>query len=218
MRTIDIIGVMSDRILAKVKLVNKIPNTQNYWGVFKFKNQCESNFLDELSMGSPELPIIEIIDKTGNLYQVEFTMPFASPFNSSVTRYVLQQQTKYVPDMPNIRKRAIALSLDFAKIVVVGGLENSSYDRKSNVWIMENDVWTGQADMLNVRSFPTLQKLDSDTFLVIGGFSGSMPIERVDISTGNPVSEAMSAEGAFQSRPIYLPNCPALPYEITVLG
>ena len=39
------------------------------------------------------------------------------------------QETDFVPDMPQIRKRAIALSLDFAKIVVVGGLENSSYDR-----------------------------------------------------------------------------------------
>ena len=61
----------------------------------KFKRECESVFLNKL-WSEAEEPLIEIIDKSENLYHVEYALP--SVFNNQ-TKYVLQQFRKTaVPD------------------------------------------------------------------------------------------------------------------------
>jgi hypothetical protein len=82
--------------------------------------------------------------------------------------------------------------------------------------------------MLYQRSSMTLEILDENRFMVIGGFASSMPIEtgiykflinyktvEVDLSSNTVVStELFSTQVSTGARPIYIPNCPVIPHVI----
>ena len=64
----------------------------------KFKRECESAFLNKL-WSEAEEPLIEIIDKSENLYHIEYALPLVL---NNQTKYVLQQFRKTaVPDSEN---------------------------------------------------------------------------------------------------------------------